>query len=173
MSAQSALGKQGVSDELIMRTLRHLADRVATRLRKKQYAGRTITVRVRFEDMRAVTRSVTLPAAISSTVILAEVAKDLVEAALEENTQERIISLLCISVSQMQEDAVLQLELPLDLEGSERRPGTQKGASRWVLDRKVDEVRDKFGREAVGYGSVELGKKSSVPDEFRELVERN
>jgi DNA polymerase-4 len=173
MGAQSALGKQGISDELIVKTLRHLADRVATRLRKKRYAGKTITVRVRFEDMRAVTRSVTLSAPISSTVILAEVAKDLVDVALVENSGERIISLLAISVSQLREDAVLQLELPLDLEGHERRPGTQKGASRWVLDRKVDEVRDMFGRESVGYGSVELGKKSSVPDVFREIVEKN
>ena len=54
---------------LLVATLRHLADRVATRLRAKARAGRTITVRVRFADLRSVTRSVTLPAAISATVM--------------------------------------------------------------------------------------------------------
>jgi DNA polymerase-4 len=152
--------------------LRHLADRVAGRLRKKSLAGRTVTARVRFADLRAVTRSVTLPAPISATVILAEVAGDLVAAALQDHPAEQVISLLAIAVSHLEEDAVLQLELPFELEGEERRPGTVKGAARWVLDRSVDQVRDKFGRELVGYGSVALGESRSVPDEFRELAEK-
>ena len=172
VSAQSALGKKAATDDIIGPTLRHLADRVASRLRKKNLAGRTITARVRFVDLRAVTRSVTLPAPISSTVILAEVAEELVHVALADHPQEEMISLLAIGVSQLAEDAVLQLELPFDLEGQERRPGTEKGAARWVLDRSVDEVREKFGRELVGYGSVALGDRRSVPDDFRELAEK-
>ena len=172
VSAQSALGKKAATDDIIGPTLRHLADRVASRLRKKNLAGRTITARVRFVDLRAVTRSVTLPAPISSTVILAEVAEELVHVALADHPQEEMISLLAVGVSQLAEDAVLQLELPFDLEGQERRPGTEKGAARWVLDRSVDEVREKFGRELVGYGSVALGDRRSVPDDFRELAEK-
>ena len=55
-------------------TLRHLADRVASRLRAKSRPGRTVTVRVRFADLRSVTRSTTLDAPIASTVTLAEAA---------------------------------------------------------------------------------------------------
>jgi DNA polymerase-4 len=172
VGAQSALGKKPATEEVIGPTLRHLADRVATRMRAKNRAGRTVTARVRFADLRAVTRSVTLPAAISATVILAEVAKDLVHAALADHPQEEVISLLAISVSHLEDDAVLQLELPFELEDEERRPGTEKGAARWLLDRSVDGVRDKFGRESVGYGSVELGERKSIPDEFRELAEK-
>lgn len=172
VGAQSALGKKPATGEVIGPTLRHLADRVATRLRAKGRAGRTVTARVRFADLRAVTRSVTLPAPISATVILAEVATDLVETALADHPGEGLISLLAITVSQLEEDAVLQLELPFELEDEARRPGTRKGAARWVLDRSVDRVRDRFGREAVGYGSVMLGESGSVPDTFRELAER-
>jgi DNA polymerase-4 len=172
VGAQSALGKKPASEEVIVRTLRHLADRVATRLRAKARAGRTITVRVRFADLRSVTRSVTLPAAISATVILADVARDLVMLALDDHPEEKVISLLAISVSHLEDDAVLQLELPFELDHEERRPGTVKGAARWALDRSVDQVRDKYGRESVGYGSVELGEDRSVPDAFRELAEK-
>lgn len=172
VSAQSALGKKPATESVIGPTLRHLADRVATRMRAKNRAGRTVTVRVRFADLRAVTRSITLPAAISATVILADVAKDLVYTALEDHPDEKVLSLLAIGVSHLEQDAVLQLELPFELDHEERRPGTEKGAARWVLDRSVDEVRDKFGRESVGYGSVELGERKSIPDQFRELAEK-
>ena len=40
-----------------------------------------------------------------------------------------------------------------------------------VADGAVDIVRDRFGWEAVGFGSVALGLSCSVPDEFRELAE--
>jgi len=41
-------------------TLRHLADRIATRLRAKSWFGYTVTVRVRFRDMSSVTRSMSI-----------------------------------------------------------------------------------------------------------------
>jgi len=172
VSAQSALGKKPATEAVIGPAVRHLADRVASRMRAKSKAGRTVTVRVRFADLRAVTRSVTLPAAISATSILAEVATDLVAAALDDHPDEKVISLLAIGMSHLENDAALQLELPFELEDEERRPGTEKGAARWVLDRAIDAVRDKFGRESVGYGSVALRDGGSVPDDFRELAEK-
>jgi DNA polymerase-4 len=44
--------------------------------------------------------------------------------------------------------------------------------SRWTADRAVDKIRDRFGWEAVEYGSV-LGNSHSVPDGFRELAEKD
>jgi DNA polymerase-4 len=38
-----------------------------------------------------------------------------------------------------------------------------------MADRAVDMIRDRFGWEAVGYGSVASGISRPVPDEFREL----
>jgi DNA polymerase IV len=34
-------------------------------------------------------------------------------------------------------------------------------------------IRDRFGWEAVGYGSVAFGFSRSVPEEFLELAEKN
>ena len=144
--AQSALGRQPATEAVFKPALRHLADRVASRLRAKDLAGRTVTVRVRFADMRAVTRSVTLDAPISATTMLAEVAEDLVRAALADHPRERIITLLAISVSHLDRQSELQLELPLGLPDEKRRPGTRQGAARWSADRAMDAIRARFGR---------------------------
>ncbi len=170
--AQSAIGRKPADEVVFRPTLRHLADRVGARLRAKSRSGRTVTVRVRFADLRSVTRSVSLPAPISATAILAGIAEDLVRAVLANHPNEKTVSLLAISVSHLEKPVGVQLELPLGLEDEERRPGTKKGMARWVADRAVDTIRNRFGWEAVGYASVALGISRSVPDEFRELAEK-
>jgi DNA polymerase-4 len=170
--AQSALGRKPVDDLVVRPTLRHLADRVASRMRAKSRAGRTVTVRVRFADLRSVTRSATLPAPIAATAILGEVAEDLVRGALRDHPEENTISLLAISVSQLETEACLQIEFPLGLDDEKRRPGAKRGRSRLSADRAMDAIRDRFGWEAVGYASVALGLPRSVPDGFRELAEK-
>jgi DNA polymerase-4 len=170
--AQSALGRKPAHERVFVPTLRHLADRVASRLRAKSRSGQTVTVRVRFADLRAVTRSVTLDAPVSATAILAEIAEELVRAVLAQHPDEKTITLLAISVSHIEMHQDLQLELPLGLAGEERRPGARRGIARWTADRAVDTIRDRFGWEAVGYGSVVLGPARSVPDAFRELAEK-
>ena len=170
--AQSALGRKPADEGVFRPTLLHLADRVATRLRAKSRPGRTVTVRVRFADLRSVTRSVTLPAPISATAILAEIAEDLVRDVLAVHPGERTISLLAVSVSNLENDPIVQLELPLGLRDEGRRPGAKRGAARWIADRAIDKIRDRFGWEAVGYGPVALEVSRSVPDAFRELAEK-
>jgi DNA polymerase IV len=171
--AQSALGRKPAEERIIRPTLLHLADRIATRLRAKSRPGRTVTARVRFADMRSVTRSVTLPAPISATRMLAEVAEALIHTALADHPQEKTISLLAISVSNLEENPILQLELPIGLEDEACRPGSKRGRARWGADRAVDAVRARFGWEAIGYGPVALGISRSVPDDFRQLAEKN
>ncbi|HET7717081.1 MAG TPA: DNA polymerase IV [Bauldia sp.] len=170
--AQSALGRKPVDDLVLRPTLRHLSDRVASRLRAKSRSGRTVTVRVRFADLRAVTRSLSLPAPVAATAILAEVAEDLVRTALRDHPEERTISLLAVSVSHIETEPPLQLEFPLGLDDERRRPGGKRGRARFVADRAVDAIRDRFGWDAVGYASVALGLPRSVPDGFRELAEK-
>jgi DNA polymerase-4 len=171
--AQSALGRKPAEKGIFIPSLRHLADRVASRLRAKSRPGRTVTVRVRFADLRSVTRSVTLDAPVSATAILAEVAEELVRKVLAQHFEEKTISLLAIAVSHLEERADVQLELPFCLEDEARRPGSKRGMARLMADRAVDAIRDRFGWEAIGYGSVVLGLSRSVPDAFRELAEKD
>lgn len=172
--AQSALGRRPATEAVYKPALRHLADRVTSRLRAKALAGRTVTVRIRFADMRSITRAQTLDAPVSATVTVAEIAEDLVREALAEHPAEKVITLLAVSVSHIEAQAHIQLELPLGLGGDERRrPGSRQGAARWSADRAMDAARTRFGRESIGYATAQLDRAHAVPDGFRELAEKD
>lgn len=114
----------------------------------------------------------TLDTAVSATAILAEIAEDLVRGVLADHPRETTISLLAIAVSHLDDHSWLQLELPFGLADEKRRPGARPGMARFLADRAIDKVRQRFGWESVGYASVALGASHSVPDEFRELAEK-
>ena len=93
-------------------------------------------------------------------------------AALADHPEERVITLLAISVSHLARQSALQLELPLGLADEKRRPGSRQGIARVSADRALDAIRARFGRDAVGYAATALGPRRSVPDAFRELAEK-
>lgn len=176
VGAQAALGRRRPTAVLLRATLGYLADRVAGRLRATNRAGRTLTVRVRFADMRSITRSVTVPVAISTTLTMTEMACELARAALTDNPAEHQITLLAVSASNLVAEPARQLGLPFDLPGDpvsgHGRPGTSTDAGHWALDRSVDAIRTRFGRRSVGYATVLFSDVTGVPEEFRELAER-
>jgi DNA polymerase-4 len=169
--AQSALGSKPAVERVFRPVLHHLADRIGRRLRAKDRPCRTVTVRVRFADMRAVTRAITLPAPISATTALTEIAVDLVRGVLKDHPEEKRISLLAISASHLGE-ALLQFELPFRLDDDGLRPGTRKGLALTRADRAIDAIRERFGWEVIGYATSALGGARSVPDDFRSLAEK-
>ena len=93
-------------------------------------------------------------------------------AVLAQHRHERTISLLAISVSHLEKRTDVQLDLPLGLKDEAQRPGSKRGIARYAADRAIDRIRERFGWEAVGYGTVALGLARSVPDDFRALAEK-
>jgi DNA polymerase-4 len=172
VGAQSAFGRQRPVVATVRPVLSHLADRVAGRLRAKNRAGRTVTVRVRFPGLRSVTRSLTFAEPVCATLTLTEIAEQLVWQAINDqhNSTEQI-TLLAISVSNLVILHTVQLELPLKPEDPQR-PGSAPGSSRLAVDASMDAVRRKFGHQAVGYLPATLRRSHEVPDDFRELAER-
>jgi DNA polymerase-4 len=69
------------------------------------------------------------------------------------------------------DEMALQLELPLPLGDGGYRPGTTVAAALWAVDRAMDAVRLRFGREAVGYAGNVYSDVERVPEAFRELAE--
>ena len=108
---------------------------------------------------------------MSATTTITELAVELATSALDDHPREHEITLLAVSVSNLVDEAALQLELALGLEDERHRPGTAVGAARWALDRAMDSVRDRFGRESVGYAAVVFSDVARVPEAFRELAE--
>jgi len=169
--AQSALGRKSPIESVFRPVLRHLAERIASRLRAKDRPARTVTVRVRFADLRSVTRAITLPEPICATAALTEIAVNLVRDVLRDHPNEKTISLLAISASHLGR-STLQLELPFRLADDGLHPGTRKGLALSRVDHAMDAIRDRFGWGVIGYASVAHDAERSVPDDFRSLAEK-
>ena len=166
VGSQQALGR-GLSDRDELTTvLQGLADRVGRRLRAKGRCGATLTVRVRFPGPRLATRSHTLPAPTASTAALAALANTLLDRALEDNHGH--VTLVGMSVSNLREDDLVQLELDIGDAGF-LRSGSDSDLRHRRLDGQVDEIRERFGRDAVRYGRGPGG----MGDDFRRLAEKS
>jgi DNA polymerase-4 len=171
VGGQRAFGGDHHDPEFHRQVIHGLADRVGSRLRKKLRAGRTVTVRVRFNDQQVVTRTTTLRAPVATTAAIAEVAEHLVGNAISEASDGRGLSLIGISISKLVVSPHVQLELPLGTDPSGiRRAGSMADLEREELDRTVDELRDRFGKESVTTASAMLRGNRGVPDEFGDLA---
>jgi DNA polymerase IV len=137
VGAQRALGRGPHSPARLDAALVNLAERVTRRMRKAGRAGRTVTLRLRFGDFSRATRSRTLVEATAATGTVLAAARSLLEAA-RPAIARRGVTLLGIAVSGLSDTGGgVQLVLPL-----ERR-------RRADLDRALDEVRDRFGANAL------------------------
>jgi DNA polymerase-4 len=142
IGSQRALGRSPKSLEEVDACLVGLVDRVTGRMRKAGRAGRTVVLRLRFDDFSRATRSHTLPHATFHTETILETARALFATATPM-IEVKGLTLIGVSVANL--DDTLQLVLPLD-----RRAG---GA----LDCAIDRVRARFGTGALTRG-VLLGR---------------
>ncbi len=118
------------------RELVQFADSVASRLRAQGVVGRTIQLKIRFGDFTTITRSTTLAVAVDDSRSLLEAGRSLL--ALVDPAQG--VRLLGLSVSGLSSDASRQLTFDEAISG----PGWQQA------DRTIDEIRARFGDEAIG-----------------------
>jgi len=113
-----------------------LVDRVTRRMRTAGRVGRTVVLRLRFDDFSRVTRSHTLPRATSHTQTILATVRWLLSSAMPL-IERRGLTLVGIAVANLEDDRAVQLGLPFD-----RQSGID-------LDAAVDEVRERFGSAAV------------------------
>lgn len=136
IGAQCALGRGERSFEDVEAVLAALVDRVTHRMRAAHRAGRTITVRLRFDDFERVTRSRSLIKATMQTSAVLRTAVELLREA-RPLIDQRGLTLVGVAVSNLDGDGAVQMELPFE-------PPRQDG-----LDAAVDRVRDRFGALAL------------------------
>jgi len=148
IGAQRAMGRSPHSPQTIDAAAAALVDRVTRRMRAAGRAGRTIMLRLRFDDFSRATRSHTLHRATANTqTILGAVRRLLAEA--RPLIEQRGLTLVGISVGNFDGHGAVQLELPFD------------GHSAGELDAALDAVRERFGTSAVTR-AVLLGRDPGV-----------
>jgi DNA polymerase-4 len=137
IGAQRALGRWRGSDDDLDLALVGLVDRVTRRMRDAGRVGRVVVLRLRFGDFTRASRSRTLPHPTADTAVVLTELRHLLAAA-RDLVRERGLTLIGVSVSGLQDDSAVQLPLPFD------RRATHD------LDRALDEVRQRFGGDAIG-----------------------
>jgi DNA polymerase-4 len=148
IGSQRARGRSPWSHESVDSDVVALVDRVTRRMRGARRVGRTVVLRLRFGDFTRATRSHTLPQATSSTAEILAVARALVAASLPE-LERRGLTLVGISVANLEDASAVQLVLPFDR------------VDRAALDTALDQVRDRFGSAAITRG-VLLGRDPGI-----------
>ncbi len=136
IGSQRALGRSPRSPDAVDNAVVALVDRVTRRMRAAGRAGRTVLLRLRFDDFSRATRSHTLPRATAETEAILAVARGLLTTALPL-IERRGLTLVGVAVSNLDDRGDIQLTLPFD----HHRDG--------VLDAALDEVRRRFGPAAV------------------------
>lgn len=144
IGSQRALGRSNPSPGELDTTLVGLVDRVARRLRDADRLARTVMLRLRFSDFTRATRSHTLAESTSHTDTILEALRALLADA-GPMIAERGITLLGVALANLDDGDVTQLELPFG-----RRSGN-------ALDDVLDDVRERFGGDALGR-AVMLGR---------------
>jgi DNA polymerase IV len=136
VGAQSALGRRRRTPEELDAVLIGLVDRVTRRLRRAGRTGRTVVVRLRFDDFTRASRSHTLPFATAETRLVLASARSLFHA--ERRTVERRgLTLVGVAVANLESGRAIQPTLPFD------------GRDEAAVDAAVDAVRERFGSNAL------------------------
>jgi DNA polymerase-4 len=136
IGSQRALGRAPRSADAIDAVVVALVDRVTRRMRAAGRVGRTVVLRLRFDDYSRATRSHTLPRATAQTQTILATARGLLTTALPM-IERQGLTLLGIAVGNLENDDAIQLALPFDRHRSR------------ALDAALDEVRDRFGLTAI------------------------
>jgi DNA polymerase IV len=136
IGSQHALGRSRKTPATIDAVLVGIVDRVTRRLRAAKRVGRTVVLRLRFDDFTRVTRSHSLPQATAHTPTILATARVLLAAAMPM-IERQGLTLVGLAIANLDDASAVQLALPFDRHSAP------------TLDAAVDDVRDRFGTSAL------------------------
>jgi len=165
--ARSISGERTFAHDLddpaeLERQVRKLSETVGRRLRAGGVAGRTITLKLRFDSFETVTRSATLPAPTDRTRDVATIALDLLAGLRLERARVRLLG---VGVSNLGEgDGARQLALDTAEAGPSPTVVGRLADPRWErVERIADSVAERF--QGVGVSYAALLDEQEDPDE--------
>jgi DNA polymerase IV len=136
IGSQRALGRPRRSPDAVDAVVLGLVDRVTRRMRAARRVGRTVVLRLRFDDFSRATRSHTLPQPTAQTQAVLDTARGLLTT-VQPLIERQGLTLVGVAVANLDDDRAVQLVLPFDRHSSIE------------LDAALDEIRDRFGSTAV------------------------
>jgi DNA polymerase-4 len=146
IGSQRALGRSPRTAPAIDAVLVGLVDRVTRRLRAASRVGRTVMLRLRFDDFTRATRSHTLDQATADTATILSIARVLLDASMARIGREGV-TLVGLTISNLDDDDAVQLTLPFHHRGP--------------VDGVLDDVKDRFGTMAITR-AVLLGRDDGI-----------
>ena len=126
--------------ELLLRTILELSDHVAERLRKDNYRGRKVTLKLRYSSFSTHTKQRSLEKGVQTGEEIAAVAREL----FKQFPLKQKIRLIGVAAGDIHHVGEQTEQLPLFGKSSDEKE---------KLSHTVDEIREKFGSGAVRRGS--------------------
>jgi DNA polymerase IV len=121
--------------------------RVARRMRREGVKGRTITLKVKYNDFRQITRSATLPCASDDAHEIFLIVCGLLE---KTSVGKRPVRLLGVSLSNFESKRIAQMPLFKDQDGPDKKS---------QLHKALDSILDRYGDKALQSGTLIQDKK--------------
>jgi len=147
IGSQHAIGWRPKSDEEIDATAVAIVDRVTRRMRAAGRVGRTVVLRMRFNDSTRATRSHTLPQSTAQTETILRAVRSLLHSA-QPLIDTQGLTLVGVAVANLDNEDAVQLTLPFDNHTE-------------ALDSALDDLYERFGAKAVTRATL-LGKNTGM-----------
>lgn len=138
ISAETTFGEDTDDVDYLGGQLRKLTERVGTRLRKSGLHARTVTLKLRYHDFETITRQATLPRPGDGNDAIYVTAKELLAAAMARRLRK--VRLIGVGVGNLAEPSGQLSMLDDDHTDDSSLSGT------------VDDIRARFGEDAIGRG---------------------
>ena len=139
VSHETTFGVDQRDEEIIVSTLLHLSEKVATRLRKYGFRGKTVQLKLRFDDFSTFTRSKTVRESIHLTDDIFAISKELYG---QFKAKTKAVRLIGVGVSQLVAAEGGQLNL---FGGDERKE---------ELEKIRDNLQNRFGKKALRHADT-------------------
>jgi DNA polymerase-4 len=137
ISNEHTFEKDVTDTKTILDVLMHLSEKVSMRLRRSDFKGRTITLKIRFSDFKTYTRGISLD---MNTNFVDDIYENVLKKLQQFNTDKRPVRLLGVKVSNLS-DTSWQENL---FEGT-----NDKSLKKERLHKALDSIVDRFGAGAV------------------------
>jgi DNA polymerase-4 len=147
IGSQHAIGWRPKSDADIDAAAVAIVDRVTRRMRTAGRVGRTVVLRMRFNDSTRATRSHTLPRATAQTETILRAVRALLRSA-QPMIDAQGLTLVGVAVANLDNHDAVQLTLPFDRHTD-------------ALDAALDDVHERFGSNALTRATL-LGRNTGV-----------